>query len=113
VKIAPGSATWKTRKSNEEEIMLDKIFKRWNIGLPNSYVEWHYGANAAKIKRALRWYLPDEEYLHVNKFVGWMLLRLAEVNYNPDIHLAIEQMQPDIYGGSAYRIDIEKLKAAL
>lgn len=93
--------------------MLSTIFKRWDIGIGNERVSWLHCANATKVIRALRRYLPQDEYMHVNKLNGWMLIRLAKVNYNPDIRLAAEQMQNKIYGGAAYRINVEKLKEAL
>jgi len=93
--------------------MLSQIFKRWDIGMGNERISYLHCANAVKIKRALRMYLPHDEYLGVNKFDGMMLLRLAQVNYNPDIRLAVERMQDGIYGGAAYRINVEKLRKAI
>lgn len=93
--------------------MLSQIFKRWDIGLGNEDITFIHCANGAKIKRALRRYLPNDEYLMALKFEGWMLLRLAQVNYNLGIRLAVEKMQDEIYGGAAYRVNVEKLKEAI
>ena len=93
--------------------MIDKIFKRWDIGIGNERISFYHCANAAKIKRALRTYLPDDDYLYVNKVIGWWLMRLGQVSYNPDIRFAVERMQEEIYGGASYRVDIRRLKAAL
>jgi len=93
--------------------MLDKIFKRWDIGLGNERISYIHCGNAVKVKRALRMYLPNSDYIEANKFLGWMLLRLSQVNHNPDIALAVEKMQEGIYGGTAYRINVERLRRAL
>lgn len=85
--------------------MIRKIFKRWDIGIGNERVSY--------LHCALRMYLPQDGYIGVNKFDGQMLLRLAQVNYNPDIRLAVERMQNEIYGGPHYRIDTKRLREAL
>jgi hypothetical protein len=93
--------------------MLSQIFKRWDIGIGHERISFIHCHNAGRVRRALRRYLPNDEYLLANKFEGWMLLRLAGVSYNPDIRLAVEQMQNEIYGGAAYRVNVEKLRKAI
>jgi len=70
-------------------------------------------AEAAKVRRALRRYLGDDEYIFLNRYLGWRLIRLSNILHNVDIAMAVEQMQPDVYGGAAYRVDIGKLRKAL
>jgi len=90
---------------------LDKVFKRFDIGIPGEQVSFFDCAEAAKVKRALRRYLSDE-YVFLNRYLGWQILRLSEILHDPDIAIALEKMQPGMYGGAAYRLNVHKLRKA-